>query len=69
MEKLEFNIPSAIAHSYFTYLDNIIHLKEKEINYFYSLLYLFRENIKDESKAKIFTKTGVLCFIINYLVF
>lgn len=58
MEKLEFNIPSAIAHSYFTYLDNIIHLKEKEINYFYSLLYLFRENIKDESKAKIFTKTG-----------
>lgn len=57
MQKLEFNIPSAIAHSYFTYLDNIIHLKEKEINYFYSLLYLFRENIKDESKAKIFTKT------------
>ncbi len=56
MEKLEFNIPSAIAHSYFTLCGKTVHLKEKEINYFYSLLYLFRENMKSDSKVKIFTK-------------
>jgi hypothetical protein len=65
MEKLEFNIPSAIAHSYFTHEGKTIHLKEKEINYFYSLLYLFRENLKDESKAKIFTKTEEKQLVIS----
>lgn len=65
MQKLEFNIPSAIAHSYFTHEGKTIHLKEKEINYFYSLLYLFRENLKDESKAKIFTKTEEKQLVIS----
>lgn len=57
MEKI-LNIPTAISHSCFTFFGEIIHLKEKELNYFYSLLYLYRENIKDESKKKIFTKIG-----------
>lgn len=58
MENLYFNIPTVISHSYFILSNEVVHMSEKEINYFYSLLYLFRENMKDESKVKIFVKNG-----------
>lgn len=58
MEEYKLNIPSVISHSYFTLLGKKTHLDEKEVNYFYSLLYLFRKNIIDESKVKIFNKIG-----------
>lgn len=58
MEEYKLNIPSVVSHSYFTLLGKKTHLSEKEVNYFYSLLYLFRENITSQSKVKIFNKVS-----------
>lgn len=57
MEKI-LNIPSVISHSYFTFFGKNELLGEKEINYFFSLLYLFRENLTEETKQQIFKKVG-----------
>ncbi len=62
-----FNIPTVISHSSFKDTKNkTIHLSEKEINYFYSLLYLYRENLlKDNKKESVFLKSNDKENIIN----
>lgn len=57
MERI-LNIPSVISHSYFTFFGKKELLSEKEINYFFSLLYLYRENLTEESLQQIFKKDG-----------
>ena len=57
MEKHILHIPTVISHSTFELDDRIINLKEKEINYFYSLLYLFRNNLLNQSDSNVFIKS------------
>jgi len=52
-----FNIPSVLSHSYFTLGGETTHLLEKEINYFYSLLYLFRNSLLNQSTSTVFLKS------------
>jgi len=60
-------VPTTISHSSFKDNKNkTIHLSEKEINYFYSLLYLYRENlINDNKKDSVFIKSDKKENIIN----
>jgi len=51
------NIPSVVSHSYFTLGGKITHLLEKEINYFYSLLYLYRNSLLNQSISTVFLKS------------
>lgn len=57
MERI-LNIPSVISHSYFTFFGKNELLLEKEVNYFFSLLYLYRENLTVESTQQILKKDG-----------
>jgi len=53
MEKHLLNIPSVVSHSYFT----STYMGEKEINYFYSLLYLYRKHLLKQSKTTVLEKS------------
>jgi len=56
MSTYKLNIPTVISHSNFILDGEVVHILEKELNYFYSLLYLFRENIQKQSDVTIFLK-------------
>ncbi len=55
MESLIFNVPSEISQSFFKYTDtddgngDAYDLEETEINYFYALLYIYREKLLDQT--------------------
>ncbi|MGP2656512.1 hypothetical protein ACOJTA_05645 [Malaciobacter sp. WC5094] len=56
MSAYKLNIPTVISHSNFILDGEVAHIKERELNYFYSLLYLFRKNIQKQSGITIFLK-------------
>ena len=65
MSENKLYIPTVISHSYFTLNGDATHIKEKEINYFYSLLYLFRNNIQKQSKVTLFLQKDQKSKMLN----
>ena len=62
MKKPILNVPSEISHSYFvTAEDKAVYLGHREINYFYLLMFLCREQIKEQTPNLFFKKGKNYC--------